>query len=322
MYDQAHELRKLVRVSIPAETAPDARRSRWVLLTSGKGGTGTTTVALNLAVALAGRDQRTVLVDADPLGGSIGLLCRLRERYTLADVLSGGRCLPEILQPGPGGIQVVPGNWGLGHRSGQAAVSPQWLITQLESLDARADVIVIDGGNGLSQFVMHGWPHCDVGVVITTTDATSIMNNYALIKILMGPHAAASPRCLINFAASAAAAQDVQGRIAQACTRFLALQPIPFGYLPADPTIAAAGRAAESFVLSAPKSEAARQMGCLAEAVMAAKSTRQTIPPADAAPAPIHIRLRTSPQSPLPEENRRFIQPSGQEQPIRAEHCC
>ncbi len=305
MNDQAHELRNLVRHSVAGDVAHLARRSRWVLLTSGKGGTGTTTVALNLAVALAGRQHRTVLVDADPQGGGIGLLCRLRAHYTLADVLSGGRCLPEILQPGPGGIEVIPGGGSLEQRGTQAAVSPQWLISQLELLDARADVIVIDGGNGLSRFVLQGWPHCDVGMVITTPDAVSIMNSYALMKILMGPRGGVLPRCLVNFAPSAAVAEDVQARIAGACARFLALRPTAFGHLRADPAIAAAGRAAESFVLAAPKSEAARQTDRLAEAVMAAESGRQSGAPLDTAAEPIHVRLTISPQELFQEQCRK-----------------
>jgi flagellar biosynthesis protein FlhG len=291
MNDQAHELRNLVRHSVAGDVARLLRRSRWVLLTSGKGGTGTTTVALNLAVALAGRHHRTVLVDADPQGGSIGLLCRLRAHYTLADVLSGGRCLPEILQPGPGGIEVIPGAGSLEQRGTQGAVAPQWLISQLESLDARADVIVIDGGNGLSRFVLQGWPHCDVGVVITTPDAAAIMNSYALMKILMGPRGGVLPRCLVNFAPSAAVAEDVQARIAGACARFLALRPTAFGHLSADPAIAAAGQAAESFVLAAPRSEAARQTDRLAEAVMAAASGRQSAAAPHTAMEAIHVRM-------------------------------
>jgi flagellar biosynthesis protein FlhG len=261
-----------------------------VLLTSGKGGAGTTTVALNLAVAI-GRRQRTVLVDADPQGGSIGLLCRLRAHYTLADVLSGSRCLPEVLQTGPGGIEVIPGVSALEQHGG---VPPQWLISQLESLDGRADVIVIDGGSGLSRFVVPGWPHCDVGVVITTPDAASIMNSYALMKILMGPGGGVLPRCLVNFAPNAAVAGDVQARIAGACARFLALRPTAVGHLPADAAIAAAGQAAEPFVLAAPKSAAARQMERLAETVLAAESGRQNGTTPGAAAEPIHAGMTVS----------------------------
>src|SRR5512142_1780966 len=46
--------------------------ARRIVLASQKGGVGKTTVALNLAVALAERGHRTLLVDLDPQG-AIGL---------------------------------------------------------------------------------------------------------------------------------------------------------------------------------------------------------------------------------------------------------
>jgi flagellar biosynthesis protein FlhG len=237
------------------------------------------------------------LVDADPQGGSVGLLCRLRTHDTLADVLSGGRCLAEIAQPGPGGIEVIPGVSVLEQHGVPDAVPPPWLISQLESLDTRADVIVIDGGNGLSRFVLQGWPQCDVGVVITTPDAAAIMNSYALMKMLIRPGGGVLPGCLVNFASSAAAAADVQARIAAACTRFLALRPTALGHLRADPTIMAAGQAGESFVLAAPKSEAARQMERLAEMVLAAECRGPGATSPEPTTEPIHVRMTVSLQT-------------------------
>jgi flagellar biosynthesis protein FlhG len=302
MNDQANELRNLVRHSVAGDVVRRARRARWVLLTSGKGGAGTTTVALNLAVAIARRRQRTVLVDADPHCGSISLLCGLRVYDTLADVLTGNRRLAEIVQPGPGGIEVIPGVSVLEQHSVPDAVPPPWLISQLESLDTRADVIVIDGGNGLSRFVLQGWPQCDVGVVITTPDTTAIMNSYALMKMLIRPGGGVLPGCLVNFASSAAAAADVQARIAAACSRFLALRPTSFGHLKADPTIASAGLAGESFVLAAPRAEVALQMERLAEAVLAADCGGPGRTSPEPTAEPIHVRMTVSPQNLFQEQ--------------------
>ncbi len=69
-----------------------------ISLVSSKGGTGKTTTALNLAVALAERGRRTVLVDFDPQG-SIGLsLAKGEGEWTgLAEVLLAGLPLDQVL---------------------------------------------------------------------------------------------------------------------------------------------------------------------------------------------------------------------------------
>jgi ATP-binding protein involved in chromosome partitioning len=51
--------------------ADPANRTRCILVASGKGGVGKSSVTTNLAVALAGRDKRVAVVDADVWGFSI-----------------------------------------------------------------------------------------------------------------------------------------------------------------------------------------------------------------------------------------------------------
>ncbi len=61
-----------------------------IAVASQKGGTGKTTVALNLALALAERGERTLLFDLDPQGGIGHSLCRGDSKLAgIADVLMG-----------------------------------------------------------------------------------------------------------------------------------------------------------------------------------------------------------------------------------------
>lgn len=69
-----------------------------ISLVSSKGGTGKTTTALNLAVALAERGRRTVLVDFDPQGSICLSLAKGESEWPgLAEVLLDGLTLDQVV---------------------------------------------------------------------------------------------------------------------------------------------------------------------------------------------------------------------------------
>ncbi len=119
MSDQADGLRRRIQ----AQRATSGRRRRRaagrdpaprprcrsLVLTSGKGGVGTSNLALNLAIALGELGRRVVLVDADLGLANIDLLCGLTPSRDLGDVLAGDCSLAEAIVDGPGGIRIVPG---------------------------------------------------------------------------------------------------------------------------------------------------------------------------------------------------------------------
>src|SRR6266404_6707380 len=177
MHDQANELRALAR-QWAAEAKPAAGGPRKIVVSAGKGGVGTTTVAVNLAAALGRQGCRTVLVDADFSGADAAMLCGIESRDTIADVLSGRRSVHEVLQPGPGGIQVVPGIWSPGSIPDCSPAAQQRLLRELDHLGRHAEVIVLDAGSGLNHIVQRFWQAADELLVVTTVEAVSIMDAY------------------------------------------------------------------------------------------------------------------------------------------------
>jgi len=84
--------------------------TRRIVLCSAKGGTGKTTTALHLAVALAERGRRTLLVDLDPQGAvGLSLAKGDTEWQGLADVLLAGAQPSEVIvQTNLPGLQILP----------------------------------------------------------------------------------------------------------------------------------------------------------------------------------------------------------------------
>ena len=298
------------------------------MVASGKGGTGTTTIAVNLAVAMERHRLRTVLVDADLQGGDAAILCGLEQRYSLADVLDARRTIREVLQPGPGAVQVVPGVWGRERLPDYPAAVGKRLLAEFEGLAGHADLLLLDGGKSPNRAIQQFWHAADLMLVLTTPETSSIINTYALIKMLAEDYPAVPIRLLVNLAPTAEVAQDVWRRLAEACRRFLGIPLTSAGHLPADPHVAASAAAGEPFVIAAPCRAATQHLSRLADALAASLADRNTAGP--------HFRAANPDQGGRPpqdvtdsitretanfQKNGKNDSTTRRPQPIGSEHC-
>jgi flagellar biosynthesis protein FlhG len=239
IHDQADELRQLVRASAPFN--PCGPRAPLIVASGGKGGVGTTTVAVNLAVALARWGRRAVFVDADlDHGGNTQLSPHCAEGSVL-DVLAGRRDVHEVLERGPAGIQVLSGAWASDERTEFPAAAHDRFVAQLEQLAPHAEVVVVDAGSGRGPLARRLWESASALVAVTTSDDTSIMQCYAAIKVLAATGAQAPVYTLVNLASDTSSAAGVHARIAEACRKFLAIGARSAGSVPACGAAAAEG---------------------------------------------------------------------------------
>jgi flagellar biosynthesis protein FlhG len=271
MPDQATDLRALVRkVATPQPSV--AAKPRRILVFGGKGGLGTTTIAMNLAVDLAQQGLRSLLCDA--AGGDIAQKYRLEPRYTLADALAGRRMVSQALHPGPAGVQILPGgrelvNW-------QEIAERDWsrLMTQVAGLSPRPEVLVIDAGSRTDPLSRHLWQTTDRILLVATVETAAIMEAYAAIKLLTDPLRSASIALIVNRAPNESAADEAQLRLAKACRRFLGLPLRNVGYLPEDSAIQQCTARGEPFVLAMSDCTASRQLRQIARALTNQTSSR------------------------------------------------
>ncbi|HVC98484.1 MAG TPA: P-loop NTPase [Pirellulales bacterium] len=275
MSDQANRLRILVHEGV-ARGAPSAepRASRLVVVTGGKGGVGTTTIAVNLAVALALDGYRTVLVDADLGRADAATLCRAGDGYTVGDVLTGRRSVHEALVRGPAGILVLPGAWATGHAWECSPSAQEQLLHELSRLGPHADFVILDTGSGQNRVVRRFWQAADSVLFVTSPDDAAVMNTYAAIKLLAAAAARPQLHTLVNLTTDAASATDTHARLARACRRFLALELGDGGHVPLDASVASAARSRMPFVLESPGCAAAGPLETLAETLAAEPKNR------------------------------------------------
>jgi flagellar biosynthesis protein FlhG len=274
MSDQADGLRQLVRARSgptaladppePARKAATASTARSLLLTSGKGGVGTSNLALNLAIALGELGRRVVLVDADLGLANIDLLCGLAPASDLGDVLAGECSLAEALVAGPGDIRIVPGAHGMRTLLDVLGDGPARLVAELSALEAGADFVLVDAGSGLGAGIATLAAAAEEVMIVTTPEPTSVADAHAVIgrfRRLSGP---SRLRAVVNQAASAAEAADVLARLTASSRQFLGTVVSELGYVRADPHVPMAVRMRRPFVVAYPGSMASKGIRRLA----------------------------------------------------------
>ena len=251
--------------AIRRELSRDLRSLKIIGVTSGKGGVGKTTVSLNLAIAMAARGLRTLLLDADLGLGNVHVFGGIAPRGSMMDLLDGRQSAENLLSPGPGGIKVLCGNSGSSRMADLSPESIARLGHELAALGGDFDVMIIDTGAGISTQVMRFLAMADEIVVVTTPNIAATLDAYGIIKVMREESMRGQIRLLVNQAESEAQAGVVSDKIRACCERFLKYAPSALGSVTRDPLIEEANQNRKPLTLADPAHPYARTIARIAE---------------------------------------------------------
>ena len=188
LFTRARELAALAGNSAipPRRTAP-ARPGAVVAVMSPKGGVGKTTVAANLAAALA-RDAgaRVVLVDLDLQFGDVATVLGLTRRHSIADALSKAAARDSF----------VLGTFLMQHECGIAVLAAPASPVAADHLDADRvghmlrqlvadfDYVVVDAAPGLDEPALAAIEQASALVAVTGLDVRSARGRRSCLEVL------------------------------------------------------------------------------------------------------------------------------------------
>jgi flagellar biosynthesis protein FlhG len=149
----------------------------------GKGGVGKSIVTSSLAIALARRGQRCVLVDADLGGANLHTILGIQHpRFTLSHFLTGEvASLEELRCPGPvPNLWLISGSQALIEMANPQHARKEKLLRHARQLDV--DHVFLDLGAGSAYLVLDFFLAASRGVLVVVPEPTSIENAYHFLK--------------------------------------------------------------------------------------------------------------------------------------------
>lgn len=245
-------------------TAHFARQSRIVSVTSGKGGVGKTSLAVNLAVALSRMGRRTLLADCDLGMANAAIMMGFNSVVTIDDVLAGRLSVDEVVSEVHDGLFLLPGGSGIGNLPEFGSEARNRLALGLRPFSRMTDFILVDTPTGISPAAMEMVSAADAVVLVLSEEPTAFMDTYATAKALALDHGCRNFGVIANMVVNDAAGRSLFARFQDIVSRFLPASIDLLGSVPADRHMRDAVLHKKACVLAYPHSPSAMAIARIA----------------------------------------------------------
>ena len=158
-----------------------------VVVYSPKGGTGCTTIAVNLAIALNNEETRTVLVDGNLQFGDVAVFVNEQGKNTILDIAPrvddlDAEIIEEILiRHEASGIRILaaPQRPELAEK-----ISSDQFVKVLQFMQRIYSYVVVDTSSILTDVILSAIDLSDVVVIVTTQEIPAIKNSRLILDLL------------------------------------------------------------------------------------------------------------------------------------------
>lgn len=158
--------------------------SRVIVVTSGKGGVGKTTLTANLGTALAQLERSVVVVDADFGLRNLDLLLGLENRvvYTAADVINGDCRLEQALVKDKRNpkLALLPA----AQSRNKLTISGEQMKGLIEELASRHDLVLVDSPAGIEQGFRNAISGATEAIVVTNPEVSAARDADRVVGLL------------------------------------------------------------------------------------------------------------------------------------------
>lgn len=266
--DQAEKLRNIIKLQNQVVN----RQARILTVTSGKGGVGKSSIAINLAMQFRNQGKSVIIFDADFGLANIEVMFGAIPKYNLADMIYRGKDFKDIIVNGPSDIGFISGGSGITGLGNMNRDQVGYLVYKLKELETLADIIIIDTGAGISDTVLEFVASSAEVLLVTTPEPTSITDSYALLKALNAKEGFKKDdntiKVIANRVAGYEEGRNLYNKLSVVVNKFLNVNIELLGMIPWDNHISKSVMQQKPVSTAYPNSSATKAFAVLAETLL------------------------------------------------------
>jgi len=239
-----------------------------VAVCSGKGGVGKSALACSLAAILAKDEKKVLLFDANLALPNCDMYYGLELGCTIGHVVRDNRDLRDAVMTTSSGVDLISGGSGWKELAMMTEQEIESLILQVVEFGRSYDYVIFDCASGLGSRVYPFLQQSDSCMLVTTGDATSLMDTYALLKSAWELKPTIQAGLVVNHVASAAQGRQLAKEVQTIVGQFLSRELDFWGSVRHDVTVAKCCAERKAFAESNPLCNASQDLVDTANAVM------------------------------------------------------
>lgn len=166
----------------------DMYRTRTISITSGKGGVGKTTLVSNIALNLAQKGKKVLILDGDLGMANVDIMFGVKSNGNIHDILAGRKEMKDILVEAAKDVFLIPGGSGVVEFNHMNNFERRAMVEAVSGLPLGFDFLLIDTAPGIAENVLFLNSAAQTVSVVITPDPSSFADAYALIKVLNKTH--------------------------------------------------------------------------------------------------------------------------------------
>lgn len=159
-------------------------KTKLLTITSGKGGVGKSTFTANIAYLLAKRGLKVGVIDADIGLANMQVLFDVKPKFTLFDYIDGKSNLEDVfIRTQYPNITLIAGKSGYQYSNHSNSLVIARIVQDIIDIE-EFDIVLVDTGAGLNDYVKEFLSISSNILALTTTDPSALTDVYALVKML------------------------------------------------------------------------------------------------------------------------------------------